>query len=508
MNKLPKALFILFVSLTSELSYSQDASIIINNNTFLVSKNGAYLVLPGNLQTDGRVVTDAQSYWNFTGNIQQKITCKNASGCTETFDVNSYNTIIGNVNQNNNDGIAIEINTKVVGTHSFNNGSTEIKDGNYWLANTTLPYSNNDNTNKFFVTTGEGLLKQSNVNTAGTFFPIGSAGNKNNYTPITLSTTNTDNFGVRVFDNVYYAYNTQNGNIAGYHNPAAVNYRFVKKTWIVNKETPVTSNFSTTGFTATPQWNRVNEDAAFTSIKFQKASVVRNHDTLWFPQDWEEAVTQISPTVFSKTDFISYDNSFYPYYPLSVSAINQVLAVTGLSLTGKLTNQDVNLSWTTLTELDADHFEVERSEDGRTFEKIGEVGALGNSAITRNYSYNDKKVAAPIIYYRIKEMDKDGKISFSNTIIIHTTQTFKGLKIYPNPVSDYFNVEFDHLAGNYSIQLINAEGKMLLEKEAWVGDGIQKVFINNINCASGFYILRIINKTTYQTRNIKLLIAK
>lgn len=508
MDKIPKTLLVLALAIASELSFSQNASIIIDNNTFLVPENGAYIVLPGNLQSDGKVVTDAQSYWNFSGNIQQKITCKNASGCTEIFNVNSYNTVLGNVNQNNSDGIAVEINTKVLGTHSFNIGSTEIRDGSYWLANSVLPYSNNDNTNKFFVTTGKGLLKQSNVNTTGTLFPVGSAGNKNNYTPITVSTTSTDNFAVRVYNNVYYAYNVLNGDYTGYLNPEAVNYRFVKKTWIVNKETTVTSNFLTTGFTATLQWNLVNEDAAFTAIKFQKSSVVRNHDTLWFPQESEQPVTQISPTAFTKTDFIPYDNAFYPYYPLSVSAINEVLAVTGLALEGKLTDGNADLNWATLTEVNADHFEVERSDDGRTFEKIGDVAAFGNSSIRRNYSYDDKKVAAPIIYYRIKEVDKDGNFSFSNTIILQSAEAFKGLKIYPNPVSDHFNIEFNHLAGAYTMQLISADGKTLLEKEASVDDGIEKILINNIDGASGIYMLRIINRTTYQTKNIKLLIAK
>lgn len=429
-------------------------------------------------------------------------------GCTEIFNVNSYNTILGNVNQNNSNGVAVEINTKITGTHSFNSGATEIKEGNYWLSNTSVPFANNNNTGKFFVTTGHGLLKQSNVSNAGTLFPVGSAANQNNYTPITLSTTSADNFAVRVYNDVYYAYNTLNGDYSGYTSPEAVNYRFVKKTWIVNKETAVTSNYSSTGFTATPQWNLVNEDPAFTAIKFQKASVVRNHDTLWFPENWEEGVTQLSPTVFTKTDFITYDNAFYPYYPLSVSAINQVLPVNGLVLTGKLLDKDVKLGWTTLTEVNTDHFDVERSADGRTFEKIGQVAATGNSSTRRNYSYDDKKVTASITYYRIKEIDKDGKFAYSNTIVIRTSQVLAGYKIYPNPVSDHFTIEFNHLPGNYTIQLINAEGKMLLQKDVSAGEGVEHILINNIDYAAGFYMLRIINKTTYQTKNIKLLIAK
>ncbi len=507
MYKLSKIWLITVLVLTTELSQGQNASIVINNNTYLVSKNGAYIVLPGNLQTDGKVITDALSYWNFTGTLQQRITCKTASGCVEIFNVNSYNTVLGNVNQNNTNGITIEINTKVAGTHFFNAGATEIKEGNYWLTNTTTPFSNNNNINQFFVTKGHGLLKQSSINNAGTFFPVGSAANQDNYTPVTLSADATDNYAVRVYDNVYYAYDTKNGDFVGYQYPEAVNYRFVKKTWIINKETPVTYPFAK-GFTVTPQWNLINEDPSFTAIKFQKSSVVRNHDTLWLPQNWLEPVTQLSPTVFTKTNFITYDNAFYPYYPISVSAINQVLPVTGLVLSGKLADNNVWLDWFTLTEINTDHFEIERSEDGRNFASIGKVAAFGSSTIKRFYDFTDTKITGTIYYYRIKEVDKDGKYIYSNTIAIQISGVYKGLKIYPNPVFDHFYVEFSHLPGDYTIQLLNNYGEVLQQKEASIGEGVEKVRISNFNYASGPYYLRILNKTTFQSKNIQLLIIK
>ena len=122
---------VLFLFCFTAASFAQDASVIINSGSYVVSSKGAYLVLPGDIHTDGNINTDSLSYWNFIGSIQQRITCKTGISCPEIFNSNSYSTVLGNVNLNNSNGLAIETNTKVGGTHNFSAGFTEMKEGNY-----------------------------------------------------------------------------------------------------------------------------------------------------------------------------------------------------------------------------------------------------------------------------------------------------------------------------------------------------------------------------------------
>lgn len=74
------------------------------------------------------------------------------------------------------------------------------------------------------------------------------------------------------------------------------------------------------------------------------------------------------------------------------------------------------LQWTTLEEENADRYLVQRSEDGRTFRPIGQVTARGNSSVASHYSFEDP--AAGDAYYRLIQIDADGKFAYSRIVSI------------------------------------------------------------------------------------------
>ncbi|QIL76037.1 T9SS type A sorting domain-containing protein [Hymenobacter sp. HDW8] len=82
----------------------------------------------------------------------------------------------------------------------------------------------------------------------------------------------------------------------------------------------------------------------------------------------------------------------------------------------------VNLKWTTVTEVNNAHFAVERSVDGITFEKVAQVTGAGNSTILRNYTYTDTSPLAASSYYRLKQVDHDGKSTYSTIISLGKPQ--------------------------------------------------------------------------------------
>jgi ABC-type molybdate transport system substrate-binding protein len=114
-----------------------------------------------------------------------------------------------------------------------------------------------------------------------------------------------------------------------------------------------------------------------------------------------------------------------------------------------------NLSWITQSELNTDYFILERSKDGQNFEELTKIKAAGNSSALLRYTSSDYYPFETITYYRLKQVDNDGKFSYSKIIsLLGSRLNFALVKHYPNPakaeVFFYFLLE-----ENKSFQLEN-----------------------------------------------------
>ena len=489
------------------LLYAQGVNLIVGKGAYYSGGINAYTVIAGDVKNDGQVLTPNSNLKLIGNSVAQKLTCYTLSGsyCPNVFNSSVYNTVLGNVDIENDEGMKIETNILVKGTHHFTNGSTEIREGNYFLYNSTTPFSGNTN-KKFFVTTGayHGLLKQRNIGSAAVLFPIGTAANANNYTPAYIKYNGSpDSFGVRVFNNVYFAYYITNGDpLTG-----ITNVRFVQKTWIVSKGTPVTSGFETAGFTATLQWNAANENPYFTPSRDDDISVARNHDTLWIPSNPQGPSTNpYGSGPYKRTDNVTYDNAFYQYYPITVSAINHILPVTGLTLKGSLNGEMVSLKWTTLTEINTANFIVERSKNGIDYSAIGKVNAFGNSSIVHYYGFIDSTPNLSVNYYRIRAVDKDGKSSMSNTITIRITQFAKGIILLSNPAINTIRILFKNEPGDYTINLYDNIGSRVKTDITTISKGEQTYITGVKGLAQGIYYIKLMNHQTKQVTTLKVII--
>ncbi len=127
----------------------------------------------------------------------------------------------------------------------------------------------------------------------------------------------------------------------------------------------------------------------------------------------------------------------------------------------------VNLDWATATEIDNDHFEVQRSQDGRDWEVIGVVNGAGTTVEEQVYDFSDFKPYVGNSYYRLRQVDYDGKFAFTDIILVNVRLEPISLNVYPNPIEDIFTVDIKGINANeetpYSI--ISLQG-------AYVGQGI------------------------------------
>lgn len=110
-------------------------------------------------------------------------------------------------------------------------------------------------------------------------------------------------------------------------------------------------------------------------------------------------------------------------------------------------NRDANLDWVTASEVNASHFDVERSDDGVNFTQIGRVEAAGNSSTDQDYKFSDREVNMErndvVQYYRIKMVDIDGEYKYSGVRVVNFTRSEIDFTInaFPNPTVNYVQLE-------------------------------------------------------------------
>jgi len=182
--------------------------------------------------------------------------------------------------------------------------------------------------------------------------------------------------------------------------------------------------------------------------------------------------------------------SFSSFFLKNVSG---VLPVTCVDFSAERKNNRVNLKWSTATESNADHYNIERSVDGRSFNKIGTLAAKGSGSA---YSFTDEGVAQKGIYfYRLLAVDKDGSNRYTcNTVKVSVEggkdQIFGN--IYPNPVKDEMMVQLQRsYAGNVGLQIISSTGQVMQQTAVNLQSADVKISLNTSGLSSGVYVLRL-----------------
>lgn len=144
--------------------------------------------------------------------------------------------------------------------------------------------------------------------------------------------------------------------------------------------------------------------------------------------------------------------------------------------------QQVELNWCTATEQDNSHFIIQKSSDGRTFSKIGEQTSKGNSTAMQSYDFIDEKPILGTNYYRIQQVDFNGKSTYSEVITAIITDEATDqptVVLYPNPGKN--EVWFSQAA---DYDLYDAKGVLLTSGRA---DGVVDVS----GLPTGTYFVRI-----------------
>lgn len=170
------------------------------------------------------------------------------------------------------------------------------------------------------------------------------------------------------------------------------------------------------------------------------------------------------------------------------------LPVELLDFTLKQSEGSVNVEWITASEINNDYFEIERGSDYSNFEIIGEVDGAGVSNTKLNYEFLDVKPLKGVSYYRLKQVDFDGKYRYSE--IESAYQNYVDI-IFPNPSDGKFNIKVTN--SNSDILITNMIGQIVYYKES-VEKGVLPIILSN--SSNGIYMLRISNGEEIETCRI------
>ncbi len=122
----------------------------------------------------------------------------------------------------------------------------------------------------------------------------------------------------------------------------------------------------------------------------------------------------------------------------------------------------VDLVWYTDQEINSSSFDIERSYDNVSFEKVGSVSAAGNSSLKKSYSFTDNSNnSKKNSLYRIKMIDKDGTFTYSTTKSVKSSNVTKDFVIYPNPGYANSKITISQLSGPAVIKLFDLSGRIV-----------------------------------------------
>jgi hypothetical protein len=170
------------------------------------------------------------------------------------------------------------------------------------------------------------------------------------------------------------------------------------------------------------------------------------------------------------------------------------LPVELVSFLGACDNGVVNLTWKTASEQNSSHFDVEKSADGETWRVLATIPSAGTSNELLTYQTVDNSGTNGSNYYRLRQVDIDGKEKLYDPIFVSCNENGNLFKTLPNPSDASFQVLVNNnsLIGKATIKVIDTKGTIVSMKEIQVEEGTNLFYLNE-NMAPGIYYISISN---------------
>ena len=152
------------------------------------------------------------------------------------------------------------------------------------------------------------------------------------------------------------------------------------------------------------------------------------------------------------------------------------------------------VEWSTSQEFNSKSFAVEKSVDGNSnWNVVASINGAGNSSTVKNYNAYDPAPFKGINFYRIKQVDIDGKFKYSKTVNVKVNTNATGVTVVANPFHNLLTVDFLSTTSQVvSVRLTDITGKQVAFEKWSINTGSTRKDLSNVSgLQQGMYILTV-----------------
>jgi len=443
---------------TTSLTIANGVDLTVNGDVTINSggsiSNSGTIKLKGDWTNNGTYTTISGSV-DFEGESSQNITDNTSSFNSFTVDADNGLTLLNEL--------------QIDGTLTLINGKLSLGNNNLILGSSAT-ISGAPSQWNMIVADGAGEVRKTVTGTGLFELPIGDNTGTPEYSPITI------NFNSGSFSSAYVGVKVVNSKHP--NNPSVANY--LNRYWTVN-----TSGITSFNYDITLNYTDADINGTEASIKF-----VKRTNGVWSDLGAISAsVNQLAAT--SQTSFCDFSGG-------EDGMNNQGLPIELLYLKSKCIDDKTEILWATASEINNKEFVLEKSIEGLEFYEISRTKGAGTSNEVNKYSFTD--IDATTTYYKLSQIDFDGKRKYLKTIHSNCQQEKSEISIYPNPFNN--NLKIQNLNGAVElIKIVDIYGKIVLEKSQIFNSNLE---LHLSNLKSGIYYLIVISDRTEIKKIIKI----
>jgi hypothetical protein len=167
---------------------------------------------------------------------------------------------------------------------------------------------------------------------------------------------------------------------------------------------------------------------------------------------------------------------------------NNMLPIELISFDARLRGNEVLFDWATATEVNNERFEIEHSTDNQIFSLVGTVAGKGTSYEKNSYKLVDYYPNIGINYYRLKQIDYDGKYDYSEIVYVRNYLD-TGISLYPNPAKEHITINSSNILTNQQFLVYDAMGRQINLSSSKENE--YTVRLNTSSLESGIYFIKL-----------------
>ncbi len=169
-------------------------------------------------------------------------------------------------------------------------------------------------------------------------------------------------------------------------------------------------------------------------------------------------------------------------------------------------NRKVNITWGTSMEINCKYFDIERSTDGNLFTTIATLPGNGTTSLSHDYTIADEiaSVTSAVVYYRLKQVDLDGRKTYSQINAVRLKKESRQLIVSPNPFTSYVNINLEWSRNEpATVKVLNTLGKEIIRKHIQLIKGANFIKLDDLlKLQAGNYFIEIASSEEKISQNI------